>query len=565
MIAIYICCKATHMATFRTNTVIKLLEVLKFQKTEITSIYFFAVFTGLVQLALPVGIQSIISFVLGGSISTSLVLLIIFVILSVLAAGLLQVAQMKIIERIQQQLFMRYSFLYADTLPKLNMGDVNGYYLPELSNRFFDIVSLQKGISKILLDIPAASIQIIFGLILLSFYHPVFIFFGLFLLAVLFFILRQTGNKGLETSLQKSDYKYKVAGYLQEIARNVITFKFSKDRAHHMEVTDVYVGGYLKAATSHFRVLLTQYRTLIAFKVIIIAAMLIVGSALLVEQQLNIGQFIAAEIVILLVIESVEKLIVNLDKVYDILTSVEKINKLPEKRIEESGSMEFMADKGVSIDIRNLYFSYQEKMVLEGLSFSVSKGEKIAITGSQGVGKSTILKLLSGMYNNYAGVITINEFPLGNYDIETLRMHTGVQLATQGVFQGSIKENIMMGKEPDNYDHLNLLATITGLKPFIDSHREGYDYLLQPTGYHLPGKIIKKILLMRALVHRPSLLLLEEPWLGLEQEYIASIRNYLLNLKDTTVVIVTNDIEYSQQCNKVILIENGHAQTKQNN
>ena len=167
------------MATFRTNTVTKLLDVLRFQKAEITSIYFFAVFTGLVQLSLPVGIQSIISFVLGGSISTSLVLLIIFVILGVLAAGLLQVAQMKIIERIQQQLFVRYSFLYADTLPKLSMDEVNGYYLPELSNRFFDIVSLQKGISKILLDIPAASIQIIFGLILLSFYHPVFIFFGM--------------------------------------------------------------------------------------------------------------------------------------------------------------------------------------------------------------------------------------------------------------------------------------------------------------------------------------------------------------------------------------------------
>lgn len=554
------------MATFRTNTVTKLLDVLKFQRAEITSIYFFAVFTGLVQLSLPVGIQSIISFVLGGSISTSLVLLIIFVILGVLAAGLLQVAQMKIIERIQQQLFVRYSFLYADTLPKLSMDEVNGYYLPELSNRFFDIVSLQKGISKILLDIPAASIQIIFGLILLSFYHPVFIFFGMLLLAVLFIILRQTGNKGLETSLQKSDYKYKVAGYLQEVARNVFSFKFSKDKARHMEVTDEYVSGYLNAATAHFRVLITQYTTLIAFKVIIIASMLIVGSVLLVDQQLNIGQFIAAEIVIILVIESVEKLIVNLDKIYDILTSVEKINKLPEKPMEPSGSMTLDPgnNKGISIQVQNLYFSYKEKMVLNGLSFSVDKGEKVAITGSQGSGKSTMLKIISGLYSNYAGSITVNDFPLGNYNINSLRQYTGVQLATQGVFQGTIKENILMGKEPGDYNYLNELATITGLKPFIDSHREGYDFLLQPTGYHLPGKIIKKILLVRAMVHRPALLLLEEPWLGLEPEYINSIREYLLKLKDTTVIIVTNDAAYHAECDKVINLENGIASPTKN-
>ncbi len=553
------------MATFRTNTVTKLLDVLRFQKAEITSIYFFAVFTGLVQLSLPVGIQSIISFVLGGSISTSLVLLIIFVILGVLAAGLLQVAQMKIIERIQQQLFVRYSFLYADTLPKLSMDEVNGYYLPELSNRFFDIVSLQKGISKILLDIPAASIQIIFGLILLSFYHPVFIFFGMLLLAILFIILRQTGNKGLQTSLQKSDYKYKVAGYLQEIARNVFSFKFSKDKAHHMEVTDEYVTGYLNAATAHFRVLITQYTTLIVFKVTIIASMLIVGSVLLVDQQLNIGQFIAAEIVIILVIESVEKLIVNLDKIYDILTSVEKINKLPEKPMEPSGSMTLETKEGISIQAQNLFFSYQEKMVLHGVSFSINKGDKVAITGSQGSGKSTLLKIISGLYNNYAGSITINDFPLGNYSISSLRQYTGVQLTTQGVFQGTIKENILMGKEPEDYAYLNELATITGLKTFIDSHKEGYDFVLQPTGYHLPGKIIKKLLLVRALVHRPRLLLLEEPWLGLEPEYITGIRAYLHGLQGTTVIIVTNDTTYHSMCHKVIDLENGIATLTQNN
>ena len=543
------------MAAIRTRTLSKLLDVLRFEKGEISSIYFFAVFTGLVQLSLPVGIQSIISFVLGGSISTSLVLLIALVILGVLAAGILQVNQMKIIERIQQQLFVRYSFLYADTIPKLDMADVNQYYLPELSNRFFDIVSLQKGISKILLDIPAATIQILFGLILLSFYHPIFIFFGLLLLAILFVILRETGNRGLETSIQKSDYKYKVAGYIQELARNVISFKFSRDKGMHLKETDNFVTGYLKAATAHFRVLLFQYRTLIVFKVVIIAAMLIVGSALLVEQQLNIGQFIATEIVIMMILESVEKLIVNLDKVYDILTSVEKINKVPEKLKEERGNMVLApGNGGIALRAKDLSFCYGDKSVFTGVNFDIKPGEKVAVTGSQGSGKSTLLRVIGGLFGSYTGNILINDIAIANYDHTSMRSSMGVMLASQGIIQGTILDNILLGHTEVKYDRLNELAAITGLNEFVESHKEGYDYVLQPTGFHLPAKTTKKLLLMRALIHEPPLLLLEEPWLGLEQKYAEQIRQYLLNMKNTTVVVVTNDSDYTSKCNQVIAI-----------
>ena len=173
------------MAEKRISTLARFLEILRFEKNEITSIYFYSIFAGLVQLSLPLGIQSIISFVLGGAISTSLVLMVIIVILGVFINGLLQVNQMKIIEKIEQQLFVRYSFQYAHKIPNLNQKEINDYYLPELVNRFFDTISLQKGIAKILLDIPAATIQIVFGLILLSFYHPVFIFFGISAIIIL--------------------------------------------------------------------------------------------------------------------------------------------------------------------------------------------------------------------------------------------------------------------------------------------------------------------------------------------------------------------------------------------
>ncbi len=541
----------------RVNTVQKLLEVLRFQSREIYTIYFFAIFSGIVQLSVPVGVQSIISFVMGGSMSTSLVVLIVFVIAGVFATGMLQVAQMKIIERIQQLLFVRYSLIYAESIPKLSLSETQGYYLPELSNKFFDIISLQKGISKILLDLPAASIQILFGLILLSFYHPVFIFFGLLLLTILFVILRQTGNRGLQTSLAKSDYKYKVASFLQELSRFSATYKFAKDDSMHIKMTDSYLSGYLAAATEHFKILLLQYRTLIGFKVTIIGAMLIVGSYLLVEQQLNIGQFIAAEMVIMMVIESVEKLIVNLDKIYDVLTSVEKINKLPDLPKEHSGSMKFeKADGGVEIEASQLTICVGDKTVLENAAFKIAPGEKVVLTGNQGSGKSTLLKVIGGIYDAYSGSLNLNGIPMGNFDASTVREHVGVVLTSQSIFRGTIMENILMGGTNVNMQKLVMLSELVGLGDFIKSKKEGFDFQLQPTGFHLPGNTVRKILLLRALIHEPELLLLEEPWVGMEDRYVLQIKQYLLQIPRTTVIVVTTDKDYAEKCDQVLVIEN---------
>ena len=330
----------------------KILNLVKLERKEITAVYFYAILNGLIQLSLPLGVQAIIGFVMGASMRASLIVLIALVVTGVLIAGILQINQMKIIEKIQQKLFVRYSFAFATHIPKLDLKKNDKFYLPELVNRFFDIPILQKSLSKILLDIPTASIQIVFGLALLAFYHPAFIFFGIFLITLLWLIIRYSGNRGLQTSLDESTYKYKVAGWLEESARVIKSIKLAKSNDLHLQKTDEEVTGYLHARNSHFKILLLQYHVLVLFKTVITAAMLIVGTILLVNQQLNIGQFIAAEIIILLVLNSVEKLIMNLGTVYDTLTSIEKISSLTDKPAEENGSVQLApADQGLQVEM----------------------------------------------------------------------------------------------------------------------------------------------------------------------------------------------------------------------
>ena len=394
----------------------RLLQVLNLERREIGSIYFYAILAGLLQLTVPLAIQAIISFVLAGRFSTSIIVLIILVVASVFFVGLLQVSQMKIIEKVQQRIFTRYSFEFAWRIPKLDLKQIDSYYLPEFVNRFFDTINLEKSLSRLLLDIPAAIIQVLFGLILLSLYSNVFIIFSLLVLVILIVIIRVTYAKGLSTSLDESERKYEVAGWLQEIARVLKSFQFSRGSSLPVDKTDELVTDYLHVRTSHFRILLMQYWSLIGFKIIITAGMLIVGAFLLVSNEINVGQFAAAEIVILLVLASVEKLIRSLDKIYDILTSVEKLGKVIDKPLEAEGSLRpDEQQKGLAVSVNDLSFSYNnEKLILQQVSFDMQSGEKVCITGSDGSGKSTLLKLLTGAYTDFRGRISINNIPIGN-------------------------------------------------------------------------------------------------------------------------------------------------------
>jgi ATP-binding cassette, subfamily B, bacterial len=534
-----------------TTPAARIWRLVKEENKDIIAIYFYAGLTGLIQLSLPLGVQAIIGFVLGGTLSASLVLMISLIILGVVIAGLLQLGQMKIIEKIQQRIFVKYAFAFAEKIPSLDLKKLDDYYLPELMNRFFDTVTIQKSISKLLLDLPTAMIQILFGLILLSFYHPAFIVFGLLLILVLWLILYSTGSRGLESSIEESDYKYAVAGWLEEMARVVKSFKFSSGSNLHTRKADEKTSGYLQARTKHFLILLLQYKTLVVFKVIITASILIVGVMLLLNQQINIGQFVAAEIIIIIVINSVEKIIINLDSTYDVLTSVEKISKIIDSPLEYSGTLEIPGDKAIGVKAENLSFSYNERPLLNELSFNVTPGSKATITGPDGSGKSTLLKLLTSVYTEFTGSLMINDVPIKNYNLHSLRAKTGIFFLHENIFHGSLLENLTMGREVDEI-HLHDLVHQTGLQTFLQTLPMGYDSQLDPTGKKLPTNVIHKILLVRALVHKPKLLLLEEPWRGIEEPFKSRIQQLLLTLNNATVIVTTTDETFIDQSQLVI-------------
>ena len=273
----------------------RLIGLLQLEKKDVLQVVYYAVFSGLLSLTLPLGIQAIVNLIQGAQVSTSWIVLVVLVTLGVAFVGILQLMQMRIIETIQQRIFTRASFEFAYRFPKIKMNELRNNYPPELANRFFDVLTIQKGLAKILIDIPTAILQILFALILLSFYHPFFIAFGILLLILIYVVFKFTVQRGMETSLLESKFKYKVAHWIQEVARAVVSFKLSGKTSLALDKNDDLVEDYLKARESHFRILVIQFIQMVSFKVVVTAALLLIGGLLVLNQEMNIGAVIHLE------------------------------------------------------------------------------------------------------------------------------------------------------------------------------------------------------------------------------------------------------------------------------
>jgi ABC-type bacteriocin/lantibiotic exporter with double-glycine peptidase domain len=549
-----------------TNALGRLFKLLKSERRDIKNILLFAVVSGLINLSLPLGIQAVINFLNAGQLSTSWAILVIFVILGISLVGFLQVRQLAITENIEQKIFARAAFDFAFRLPRIKQKAIQNKYLPELVNRFFEIVTVQKGLSKLLIDFSGASIQIIFGLFLLSLYHPLFLLLGIALIGILYLIFRITGKPGLTTSLEESKYKFEVAHWLEEIGRTMSTFKFLGNSELPIQRTDGLVDNYLTARKKHFRILVWQFGGMIAFKVIVAAGLLIMGSVLVIDKQINIGQFVASEIIIVLIIGAVEKLILSMQTIYDLLTALEKIGTVTDLPLENNHGTDLRetpCEKGVEIRFNSVTFTYPDgtEPVISNFQAGIKPGERLCIKGKNGSGKTSLLKLMTGLYEEFSGTITINGFPLRSLKIEALRAIIGDNFNECDVFKGTLYENIHAGRTNVTTDDVMWAMQQTGLLPFLEHSPDGLQTQIDPEGRRLSSGIIHKIVLARAIAEKPKILLLEDSLTNLDQAERQVIYSNILNKSNGwSVIITSNDPLIQNECDITIELENGCIQ-----
>lgn len=537
----------------------RFMNLLKLDRRDVLQVFYYAIFAGLVSLTLPLGIQAIINLIQGAQISTSWMILVIIVTLGVAFVGVLQVTQMRIIENIQQKIFTRSSFEFAYRFPKIKMSELRNEYPPELANRFFDTLTIQKGLSKILLDFPAAILQIIFGLMLLSFYHPFFILYGLLLLLLIYVVFKYTAYRGLETSLKESKYKYKVAHWIQEIARAIVSFKLSGKTNLALKKNDLLVDDYLHYRERHFKILILQFSQMIGFKVLVTGGLLIIGGILVINQQMNIGQFVAAEIIILIVIASVEKLILGLESFYDVLTSLEKLGQVVDRRLEnQTGeSPDFTEFK---IELKNVSYKVpgREIPIINDVSLTIEDKETVVILGESGSGKTSLLKLIAGVNTPTSGEIYVNNHSLKSVNVNYYRSHMGQTLAEDTPFEGTLLENITFGNSEVDKKDIDWVIENVGLADFVKELPQGMNTVLYPEGKQMSYTLAKKIVLARNVIARPKMLTLKDPLEYFDEAEAKKIMKFLTaEDRPWSLVVVSHNPNWVKECSKVFTMSKG--------
>lgn len=560
----------------------RLWALLVRERRDVWLVLGYAALAGLFSLVLPLSVQQVVQLVSGRMILQPTYLLVAFVVLGTLAVGVLQVMQLSVVESIQQRVFARVAFEFSYRVPRLRYDVAVREQLPEVMNRFFETVTIQKALAKLLIDLSAALLTILFGLVLLTLYHPYFSFFSLALILGLALILRLTGPRGMATSIQESKYKYRVVHWLSEMARANTAFKYAGRSPLPLERMDETVASYLKYRKSHFRVLVQQAASVVGFKTLVVGALLVLGIVLVQRNQITLGQFVASEIVIVTVLAGIEKLIYSLATVYDILTAVDKLGHVTDLPLEVAGGLPLPAVPvtgvgaaidagtpasaleaqagGLALEARGLAFRYAPGAppALRDVTLRIAPGERVGITGYAGSGQTTLLKLFGGLLEGYEGAVAVNGVPMRELDRSALRDAVGQLLSPTDLFDGTVEENVTVGR-PDVTTHDVLRAVErVGLSDWLQAQPLGLRTVIRNDGRELPTDVFSRLLVAQAVVGRPRLLVVDDYYQNVEPDCRQHLVDCLTDPRAPwTLLLVSHDPAYLAACDRVLVLESG--------
>ncbi len=530
----------------------RLLMIARAEWSDIWVLLVFALISGILALATPMAVQVMVSLVAFGQLLQPVIVLSLMLLGLTAFWAMLRLWETYVAEVLQRRLFARVVHDVGYRLPRVRQDALGGRYGPELANRFFDIVTVQKVTTQFLLDAVDLVMVGVIGMAVLAVYHPFLLGFDLLLLSAIAFVIFVLGRGGTRTSIQESKYKYATAAWLEEIARCPLTFKmddaaeFAAERAEHV------VSRYLEHRRLHFRVLLRQ----IAFALLLYAlagsVLLGVGGWLVIQGQLTLGQLVAAEMIVAIIVGAFTKIGKHLEAFYDLMAGLDKLGQLFDLPLErQHGLMRLPETEPAELAVRGLTYHLGKRSVLEELDLHVRPGERVAITGPTGCGKSLMADLLYGLREPTRGRIFVDDHDLSEVRPDAWRRH--VMLLRPGeIFRGSAMENVHLDDPDIDQRWVRSAFQTLGLLE-SDGLPDGLDTQLSPTGAPLSGSQQRLLILARALVHQPRLLILDELLDSLSSLALERALDVLLDPDAPwTLLVITSHPGVIARCHRVI-------------
>lgn len=538
----------------------RLWRFMSHEKSDLWVLVTYTVVAGVLALVVPLAAQVLVNTIAANVLVQPLVVLSFLVLGGLILSGMLQLMRLSVAEVLQQRVFAQTSLDMAAKLPRLQAIALRGEYAPELVNRFFDVLTVQKALSKLLMDGLAAVLQAVVGLVLLGFYSPYLLGLDILILLFVAFVIGVLGKGGVKTSLQESKEKYRVADWLEDMARCHTEMKLHGALPYLVDRADNTVLRYLSARRTHFRVIWRQSVGNYLFQAVASAAVLAIGGWLVINRELTLGQLVASQIVVVSLLAAIDKLLRQGDTFFDLVTGLEKVGHVLDMPAERTGGVP-VANEPSTLRMREVRFSYDPGVLpdtLTGISLTLAAGERACLVGESGTGKSTLSALIAGLETVTHGEIIVNGVDVRDADLTDLRRVVSLINTDDAIFDGTIEENVAVGREYVSHADVREALEVAQLGSDVSRFPSGISTMLVSGGQPLSRGQRQRLLLARAVAGRPRLLLLDEAFNGMDEAMIDRVLDGLYAPERTwTILAVTHSTQVVERSQKIHVLNNG--------
>ncbi len=515
----------------------RLIAFLKPEASDVRSILVFSIIIGLLSLTTPLAVEAVVNTIAFGRYLQPLIVLSLIVLVFLGFRALLNVLMTVVVEFIQRKIFVRTVEDLAYRLTRVPLSTWRKYHGPELVNRFFDVFNVQKITAKLLLSSLMLLLQTVIGLSVLAFYHPFLLGYDIGLLALMTVVLYFIGRGAIGTATQESQLKYETAAWLQEIVRHPSTFKYNGGLGYAINRADELAAEYIYCRQQHFKILIRQITFAMVMQVIAATVLLALGGYLVIIQEMTLGQLVAAELIVTVILGSFAKLGKDLESFYDLMASVDKLGKLFDLPVEPVNKLELARRPGADkIELVNIKLDAgsqsQPTLVIEA-------GQSIAIHGSTELRRSGLIEAMVGQLKPAGGHVLVEDFRVDSISAESLQEQISLIREVE-VFDGTVDENIRVGREEVGSDEVNEIVAKLNLQKTLSSLPEGLTTQLSVSGYPLSQGQAIRLVLARSLIAKPGVMFVDGLLDRLSDDDTTDVLNRLAAFrKDTTIVIST--------------------------
>lgn len=510
----------------------------------------YAIGVGLLSLVVPIATASLVNTVSFGTLLQPLVVLTFLVFVGLSFEGVMRALQFWVVEMLQRRVFVQVALDLARRLPRVRVAAFDRAHGPELVNRFFDVLTVQKAAATLLLDGLAVLLQALIGTLLLAFYHPLLLAFDLVLVLAILVILFPLGRGAIDTSIQESKAKYAVAAWLEEIARLTNTFRGDGATRFAEERADALAQNYLRARTAHFVIVLRQHIGSLGFKVVLSSTLLGVGGWLVLQRGLTIGQLAASELVLSAVVAGMAKFAKQLESWYDLVTAADKLGHLTDLPLDRTDGhpVPEAQRRGARLEFRNVSFAHDARPVLHGVSLCLNAGERAAVLGRSGSGKSSLADLAVGRRAPSSGTLHLEGADLRELSLDAVR-GTVALVRDVEIFDGTVAENVALGRPGVTPERVRRVLAALHLDEAIAELRDGVNTVLSPTGSPLSATQAQVLMFARALAAEPRLVIVDGALDALDSEGARDIMT-ALTAPDApwALLVLTHRAEVAARC-----------------